>query len=103
MILAQALSLARQYPPRSDDHGHDDESQRQPQYPAEEVEYFAAVTFNRAVDAYCASDDAACRRLADVAVEFAACLEGVDRGGLRSALVLKRESLQMLREGGVEA
>lgn len=57
------------------------------QYPAEELEWMATTTFNRAVDAYCTADEAQCRKLAQQAVEVAACLARVDRGALRDDLV----------------
>jgi len=100
MILSQALALARQAPPLPDS-AYD--ATDQPRYAAEEIEYLATVTFNRAIDAYCVGDDATCHRLADVAVELAACLEGVDGGALRDALVVRRESLRPVEEGEEEA
>jgi len=98
MILSQALALARQAPPLPDTG-----DTNQPRYAAEEIECLATVTFNRAIDAYCVGDDTTCHRLADVAVELAACLEGVDGGALRDALVVRRDSLRPVEEGEEEA
>jgi len=97
MILSQALALARQAPPLPD--SRDDAATDQPRYAAEEIEYLVTVTFNRAIDAYCVGDDTTCQRLAHVAVELAACLEAVDGGALRDALVVRRESLRPVEEG----
>lgn len=74
------------------------------EYPPEEVEWLATTTFNRAVDAYVAEDDEACQRLANLAIEFATCLEGFDRGNLRAALEERRAALQSTieDEGGEE-
>jgi len=100
MILSQALALVRQAPPVADTS---DGATKGPRYAAEEIEYLATVTFNRAIDAYCVGDDTTCHRLADVAVELAACLEGVDGGALRDALVVRRDSLRPVEEGEEEA
>lgn len=40
-------------------------------YPPEELEWLAATTFNRAVDFYCSSQDADCRRWAEKALAIA--------------------------------
>lgn len=93
-ILAHALSLAKLWLPRP--------VTTEPHYPAEEIEYFATVTFNRAIDAYCASDDETCQRLADQAIEFAECLQNVDGGALREALVERKASLTPACAGDVE-
>jgi len=95
MILSQALALARQAPPLPD---IGDDATDQSRYATEEIEYLATVTFNRAIDAYCVGDDTTCQRLADVAVEFAVCLEAVDGGALREALVYRRQSLRPAEE-----
>jgi len=99
IISAHALALAQQYPPLPPT---DANSLKSAQYPAEEVEYFAASIFNRAIDAYCASDDETCQRLANLAVEFAKCLENVDGGDLREALVKRKTSLRPATGGEVE-
>jgi len=99
MISAHALSLAQQYPPLPPT---DADPLQHPQYPAEEIEYFATTVFNRAIDAYCASDDETCQRLADLAVEFAKCVENVDGGALREALIERKTSLRPASKGEVE-
>jgi hypothetical protein len=40
-------------------------------YPAEELEWLATSTFNRAVDFYCASQDENCKRWAEKALDLA--------------------------------
>ena len=40
-------------------------------YPAEELEWLATTTFNKAVDFYCASQSAECRRWAEKALSIA--------------------------------
>lgn len=92
IIAAHALSLAQQYPPLAPTGADSLESSH---YPAEEVEYFATSIFNRAIDAYCVSDDETCQRLAELAVEFAKCLENVDGGDLSEALIERRASLRL--------
>ncbi|KAI9770778.1 MAG: hypothetical protein M1840_003028 [Geoglossum simile] len=64
-LLHQALSIAR-------------DSKIDTPYPPEELEWLATTTFNRAVDFYCASDDAACKRWAELALSVA--LFGDDQG-----------------------
>ncbi|KAL8827012.1 MAG: hypothetical protein Q9191_003441 [Dirinaria sp. TL-2023a] len=55
--------------------------------PTEELEYLATTAFNRAVDFYCASQDAACRRWAGKALEMTElCSDG---GALRDLLMDK--------------
>ncbi|KAL2036382.1 hypothetical protein N7G274_010903 [Stereocaulon virgatum] len=47
-------------------------------YPAEELEWLTTTTFNRAIDFYCSSQDAACRRWAERALGLAVlCDDGV--------------------------
>ncbi|KAL8812531.1 MAG: hypothetical protein Q9223_001013 [Gallowayella weberi] len=43
-------------------------------YPAEELEWVATTTFNRAIDFYCAAQDGACRRWAEKAMGLAALM-----------------------------
>ncbi|KAL8797190.1 MAG: hypothetical protein Q9195_000657 [Heterodermia aff. obscurata] len=56
-------------------------------YPAEELEYLATTTFNCAVDLYCTSQDEACRRWAERALEIAELCN--DEGALRTLLMEK--------------
>ncbi|KAL8721519.1 MAG: hypothetical protein Q9225_001818 [Loekoesia sp. 1 TL-2023] len=58
--------------------------QKPAHYPAEELEWIATTTFNRAVDFYCASQDDACRRWAEKAISLAAL--GDDEGQLHQLL-----------------
>lgn len=58
-------------------------------YPPEELEYLATTAFNRAVDFYCASQDAACRRWAGKALEMAELCRDDDGGALRDLLMDK--------------
>ncbi|RMJ26140.1 hypothetical protein PHISP_02985 [Aspergillus sp. HF37] len=83
-VLDQILALGR----RSRSHqGSGSE------YPAEELEWLATTTFNRAVDFYRESEDADCRRWAGKAIEVA---ELVDGGALGQLL---RRNLGMLGLG----
>lgn len=59
-------------------------SQKSPPYPSIELEWLATTTFNRAVDFYCAGQDALCRRWAERAVELATLMP--DAGALRRVL-----------------
>lgn len=90
-ILAQALALAKKFPPKQDEENDGT-------YPAEEVEWLATTTFNRAIDAYCALDDEKCQQLSSIAVDFAECLAGFDGGTLREALIVRRSSLVFTQE-----
>lgn len=99
IISSHALSLAQQYPPLPPTNAT---ALQHPQYPAEEIEYFATTVFNRAIDAYCASDDETCQRLANLATEFAKCLENVDGGALREALIERKTSLRPASSGEAE-
>jgi len=63
------------------------------EYPAEELEWMASTTFNRAIDAYCTADEVGCRRLAQQAVGIAGCLERVDGGTLRDDLMRRADLL----------
>ena len=56
-------------------------------YPAEELEWLATTTFNRAVDFYCVSQDAACKRWAEKALAVATTMS--DGGQLRELLETK--------------
>jgi hypothetical protein len=67
-------------------------------YPPEELEWLATTTFNRAVDLYCASDDAACKRWAELALSVALF---VDDGGELHGL-LQVNYLRMSWEKQVE-
>lgn len=46
-------------------------TQKSKLYPTEELEWLAATTYNKAVDFYCASQDADCRRWAEKAFNIA--------------------------------
>ena len=59
-------------------------------YPPEELEWLATTTFNRAVDAFVASDRAACGRLVEQAVELA---RHRDDGGRLSGFLLEKSAL----------
>lgn len=65
------------------------------QYPDEELEYLATVTYNRAVDAFVAEDEAHCRRLGDVASELAGFMG--DGGRLQGTI--GRNLCEMLGKG----
>jgi hypothetical protein len=105
-VLAQALHLAQKYPPLSRPGiaitsllKHTREisvEEKTTEYPPDEIEWLATTTFNRAVDAYIADDDGTCQRLADLAIEFAKCLESHDEGNLRSALEERKKALQSM-------
>lgn len=60
-------------------------------YPASELEWLATTSFNRAVDFYCASDDANCKLWAEKALSLAAVAE--DKGALRDLLFEKYSGL----------
>lgn len=60
------------------------EEQKPAPYPAEELEWIATTTFNRAVDFYCASQDDASRRWAEKAISLANL--GNDDGHLHKLL-----------------
>ncbi|KAH0544865.1 hypothetical protein FGG08_001094 [Glutinoglossum americanum] len=71
-LLNQVLTIAR------------DSKIGQTPYPTDELEWLATTTFNRAVDFYCASDDAACKRWAELALSVAQF--GNDGGELHGLL-----------------
>ena len=79
-LLERAAALADDAPPNA-------------QYPAEELEWLATTTFNRAVDAYCASDEAACRARVEEALNIAQRLVSRDGGSLRGAMVKRASGL----------
>lgn len=56
-------------------------------YPAEELEWLATTTFNKAVDFYCASQNVECRRWAEKALSIADSM--ADRGALHELLQTK--------------
>lgn len=60
-------------------------------YPAEELEWLATTTFNRAVDFYCSSQDVDCRRWAEQALTIAHL--GNDGGALHELLQTKYSGL----------
>jgi len=60
-------------------------------YPAEELEWLATTSFNRAVDFYCASDDTRCKTWAEKALTLAAAAE--DGGALHGLLQEKYSGL----------
>ena len=60
-------------------------------YPAEELEWLATTTFNRAIDFYCASQDAECRRWAEKALKLGSLCR--DDGALHSTLQEKFQNL----------
>ena len=76
MLLRQALALADEAVFAADPAHF---------YPVEEIEWLATSTFNRAVDAYSASDETECRRLVEQALELADRVQ--DQGILRRLLV----------------
>ncbi|KAL9090275.1 MAG: hypothetical protein Q9159_002080 [Coniocarpon cinnabarinum] len=85
-MLHQASRLAERAPPNA-------------QYPAEELEWLATTTFNRAVDAYCSSDEEACRARVEEALNIANQLAGRDGGRLRDAMVKRASGLLGVAEG----
>lgn len=94
-ILSQSLDLAQKYPPDQDQDDHI-------LYPAEEVEWLATTTFNRAIDAYCVSEEEKAQHLANIAVDFAECLAGFDGGTLREALIARRSGLVVTQDDDKE-
>ena len=60
-------------------------------YPAEELEWLTTTTFNRAIDFYCSSQDASCRRWAEKALLLSSLLE--DGGALHEVLQEKYQGL----------
>lgn len=60
-------------------------------YPKEEVEYLATSTFNRAIDAYIASDREGCSRLGQIAVELAESM--ADDGAMKGIMTKRLVSL----------
>lgn len=81
-LLEQILALLRSAPPAA---GRDDT------YPCEEIEYLATVTYNRAIDAYCAGHEQEFRKLGGFAEEFAGFMS--DGGALRGIIKGKIEEL----------
>lgn len=81
-LLEQILALLRSSPPAD---GRDDN------YPCEEIEYLATVTYNRAIDAYCAGHEQEFRRLGGFAEEFAGFMD--DGGALGGIIKGKIEEL----------
>ncbi|KAL8960327.1 MAG: hypothetical protein Q9193_002951 [Seirophora villosa] len=71
----QHISNARELTPTKQKPSH---------YPAEELEWIATTTFNRAIDFYCASQDEACRSWAGKAISLAHL--GDDHGHLHDLL-----------------
>ncbi|SLM35896.1 Tetratricopeptide-like helical domain [Lasallia pustulata] len=71
-LLDQAITLAK------------DATTKSTPYPPVELEWLATTTFNRAVDFYCAGEDAACRRWADRALQLATSYP--DEGAFRKVL-----------------
>ena len=65
--------------------------QQSMKYPAEELEWLATTTFNRAIDFYCSSQDASCRRWAEKALLLSNLLE--DGGALHEVLQEKYQGL----------
>ena len=57
------------------------------EYPAEELEWLATTSFNRAVDFYCASQDDVCKRWAEMALAVANDIK--DGGQLHDLLQTK--------------
>jgi hypothetical protein len=53
-------------------------------YPAEELEWIATTSFNRAIDFYCATDDEACKNWAGKAITIASFCP--DDGALQNLL-----------------
>lgn len=74
--------LLRSSPPT---HDRDDK------YPSEEIEYLATVTYNRAIDAYCAGRENEFRKLAALAGEFSGFMD--DGGALKGMIKGKVEQL----------
>ena len=60
-------------------------------YPCEELEWLATTSFNRAIDFYCSSEDAACRRWAERALGLSNLCE--DGGALHEVLQQKYQGL----------
>ena len=60
-------------------------------YPPEELEWLTTTTFNRAIDFYCSSQDASCRRWAEKALLLSSLLE--DGGALHEVLQEKYQGL----------
>ena len=60
-------------------------------YPAEELEWLSATTFNRAIDFYCSSQDASCRQWAERALALANLCD--DGGQLHEVLQGKYQGL----------
>ena len=60
-------------------------------YPAEELEWLATTTFNRAIDFYCSSQDVDCRRWAEKALKLGALCK--DGGSLYALLQEKFQNL----------
>ena len=60
-------------------------------YPPEELEWLTTTTFNRAIDFYCSSQDASCRRWAEKALLLSNLLK--DGGALHEVLQEKYQGL----------
>ena len=63
-----------------------------PAYPSEELEWLATTTFNRAVDFYSSSQDADCKRWAEIAISIANLVR--DDGVLRELFQTKYTGLR---------
>ncbi|KAK7533968.1 meiosis protein SPO22/ZIP4 like-domain-containing protein [Phyllosticta citribraziliensis] len=64
-------------------------------YPQTELEWLATSSFNRAVDFYCADDDARCRAWGEAAVRLAGAGRGADKGRLEEVLRRKLAELSL--------
>ena len=63
-----------------------------PAYPSEELEWLATTAFNRAVDFYSSSQDADCKRWAEIAIGIANFVG--DEGALRELFQTKYMGLR---------
>lgn len=87
-ILDQAYAISR-----DGHHRHLNDNNIANCYPGEELEWLATTVFNRAVDFYLASDDSACRRWAQKALDLAGLMH--DRGLLYGVLRGKMNKLEL--------
>lgn len=80
MLIDRALALA-------------DSAPTDAPYPAEELEWLATTTFNRAVDAYCAHDEESRGRQVEDALNVAQKLAQRDGGKLREAMAQRARAM----------